>query len=52
MSHSCGFIDSSLVSGNKTQFVFSEGDMRHSDADEVRRATASEFIIPFPIKLL
>ena len=52
MSDSRGFIDSGLVSGNETQFVFSEGDMRHSDADEVRRTTASEYIIPFLIKLL
>ena len=52
MSHSRGFIDSSLVSGNETQFVFSEGVMRHSDADDVRRATVSDYIIPFPIKLL
>ena len=51
MSHSRGFIDSGLVSGNETQFVFSEGDMPHSDADDVRRATASEYNIPFPIRL-
>ena len=38
MSHSRATIDSGLVSGNETQFVFSEGDMRHSDADDVRRA--------------
>ena len=52
MSHSRGFIDSGLVSGNETQFVFSERDMRHSDAENVRRAAVGECITPSSIKFL
>ena len=33
-------------SGHATQFVFSESDMRHSDADKVHLVTAGRFIIP------
>ena len=44
--------DPGAQSGNETNFVFSETDVRHSDADEVRRVVAGEFIISQSIKLL
>ena len=47
-----GFTDSGLVSDNETQFVFSEENLRHSDADEVRRSAVGEFTIPLSIRLL
>ena len=52
MSGPRGFIDSGLVNDNETQLVFLEGDMRHCDADEVRRSAICEFAIPLSIKVL
>ena len=40
-------------SGNDTQFLFSEGDVRESDADALAvQPVAGRFIIPRSIKLL
>ena len=52
MSAPRGLIDSGLVSGNETQFVFSKEDMLHSDTDDVRRPSVGEFTTPVSKKLL
>ena len=39
-------VDLGAQSGNETQYVFSEGDVHPSDADNVGLAAAGEFIIP------
>ena len=39
-------IDPGAQSGHETQFVFSEADMRHIDADNIHRTVAGKFIIP------
>ena len=33
-------------SGHETQFLFSEGDMRQSDADEIRQPAFGKSFIP------
>ena len=43
-------VDPGAQSGHETQYVFSEGDMRHSDADNVRsRAVSKYFLFPDPL---
>ena len=45
--------DTGAQSGNETQFVFTEDDMRDSDADLVNRLALGNFFYPlFSIKLL
>ena len=39
-------IDPRAQSCHETQFVFPEGDMRHSDADNIHRTVAGKFNIP------
>ena len=39
-------VDLGAQSGNETQYVFSEGDVHPSDADNVGLAAGGEFIIP------
>ena len=39
-------VDLGAQSGNETQYVFSEGDVHPSDADNVCLTAAGEFIIP------
>ena len=39
-------VDLGAQSGNETQYVFSEGDVHPSDADNVGLAAEGEFIIP------
>ena len=42
--------DAGALSGNETQFVFTEDDMRDSDADLVNRlALGNSFIPSFPL---
>ena len=45
-------IDPGVRSGHETQFVFSEGVMWRSDADNIHRTMAGKSIIPLSIKLL
>ena len=42
-------VDLGAQSGNETQYVFSEGDVHPSDADNVGLAAGGEFIIPDPL---
>ena len=44
--------DTGAQSGNDTQFLFSEGDIYHSDGDVIRRQATGKFVIPRTIKLL
>ena len=43
MSTTRGLIESGAVSGNETQFVFSDDDVRTSDADNVHRPALGKF---------
>ena len=52
MSASSGLIESGVVTGNETQFLFSDGDMRDSDADLVNRPAIGKHVIPCSIKFL
>ena len=38
--------DPGAQSGYETQFVFSEGDVRNSDADDIHRVVVGKFTIP------
>ena len=43
-------VDPGAQSGHETQYVFSEGEMRHSDADNFRlRAVSKYFLFPDPL---
>ena len=43
----------SVQSGHETQYLFSEGDIRESDADPlVSQPNVGKFIIPLSVKLL
>ena len=45
--------DSGFQSGHDTQFIFSEGDIRNSDADpSSSQAVAGEFVIAQSFKFL
>ena len=44
-SFSVGF-DPGAQSGHETQFLFSEGDVRRSDADDIHVSARRKFIIP------
>ena len=44
-SVSVGF-DPGAQSGHETQFLFSEGDVRRSDADDIHVSARGKFIIP------
>ena len=52
VSISRGIIESEAVSGNESQYVFSEGDVQDSDADLVNRFIPGEFSIPQSFGLL
>ena len=52
MSGARRLVDLGAQSGNETQFVFSEGDVCQSDADDIRQLPTSRFIIPSSCKLL
>ena len=39
-------VDPGAQSGHETQYVFSEGDMRQSDADDIRPRAVGEYFIP------
>ena len=39
-------VDPGAQSGHESQFVFSEGDVRQSHADDIRVPTIGRFIIP------
>ena len=52
MSASRGLIESGAVSGNGTQFLFSDVDVRESDADLFHRPALGKYSIPSSIKLL
>ena len=43
------FHDAGAQSGNETQFVFSEEDVRDSDADQVNRVALGNSLSPFPL---
>ena len=45
-------VDSELQSGNETQYLFSDCDVRQSDADNVYLTMAGEFIISRLIRFL
>ena len=46
-------VEPGFRSGNETQFLFSERDIRQSDADAlISQPTASKFVIPRSIKFL
>ena len=52
MTYSCR-VESGFQSGTETQFLFSEGDIRESDADALTsQPTAGKFVIPRFIRLL
>ena len=52
MSAGRGRDESGAVSGHETHFVFSDGDLRASDTDLVRRSALGGFLIPRSIRLL
>ena len=39
-------VDPEAQSGHEIHFLFSEGDVRHSNADDVRLPAIGRFIIP------
>ena len=39
-------VDPGAQSGHETQYVFSEGDIGQSDADDIRPRAAGEYFIP------
>ena len=43
--------DTGVLSGNETQYLFSEGDVRDSDADLISRPARGLSIIPKSFKL-
>ena len=47
-----GFTDLGAQTGNETQFDFSEGDVRHNDADDTHNLAVGYFVILRSIKFL
>ena len=46
-------VNRGIQSGQKTQYLYSEGDIRESDGDALTaRATVGKFVIPRSIKFL
>ena len=39
-------VDPGAQNGHETQYMFSEGDMRQSDADDIRPRAVGEYFIP------
>ena len=51
MSTSRGLSESGAVSGNAAHFLFSDGDVRESDADIIPRPALGKFAFPNSIML-
>ena len=52
MSTSRGRVESGAMSGNETQLLFKDGDVRESDADQFCRPALGTITIPSSVKLL